>query len=68
MSRDHRIEGESRRKDRDRDPGNGRAAADERDSDERTGRQAQTSGKTLKTHGIRQDEARRQIRELRSRY
>ena len=68
MSREHRIGGESKHKDRDRFQDAARTAAEEREQGKDSVRRAHTSGKTLKTHGIRQDEAQRQIRELQSRY
>ena len=68
MSRDHRIGGESKHKNRDRFQDAGRPAADEGERGKDSVRRAHTSGKTLKAHGIRQDEAQRQIRELQSRY
>jgi uncharacterized protein YjbJ (UPF0337 family) len=65
MNRD-RIEGHSKQM-----KGRARKHWGEEPGDERPAHAAERerlSGKMQKTHGIRQDEARQQIRELRSRY
>jgi len=61
MSRD-RIEGTHKHL-KDRKPKDARPSADDRDAD-----RPHAGAKSQKTFGIREDEARRQIRELRSRY
>jgi hypothetical protein len=66
MGRDRNEGHRKHPKDRHRKEASDRPAAHDGDSDRKE--RSPASGKSLKTYGIRRDEAQRQIQEMRSRY